>query len=63
MSLPDLSKVHVPDAIKVNEIILDYLTDRSKQRVEDINRFIESSNRTDQLVIEVFKGLIAKNKV
>lgn len=63
MSSPsDISKIRIPDAIQVNEVILDYLAARSAQRTAEIDKIIQASNRTDQLVIEVFKGLIARTK-
>jgi len=58
----EITKIHIPDAIKVNELMLEYLTDRAIQRTEEINAFIRTSNKTDILIMEVFKGLIANHK-
>jgi len=58
----DIMKIHIPDAIKVNELLLEYMTASAVKRTEEINAFIQSSNKTNILIMEVFKGLIANRK-
>ncbi|MFZ5426912.1 MAG: hypothetical protein ACOZEN_08050 [Thermodesulfobacteriota bacterium] len=58
----DIMKIHIPDAIKVNELLLEYMTASAVKRTEEINAFIQSSNKTNILIMEVFKGLIANRR-
>lgn len=58
----DIMKIHIPDAIKVNELLLEYMTASAVKRTEEINAFIQNSNKTNILIMEVFKGLIANRR-
>ncbi|MBI4805162.1 MAG: hypothetical protein HY795_07995 [Desulfovibrio sp.] len=52
----------IPDAIVINKIIQEYMVVSSRLRNAEIEAFANSANRTDVLMMEVFKGLIAKAK-
>jgi hypothetical protein len=52
----------IPDAIELNKVILEFMIARSHQRTAEIEAFANGSNRTDRLVMEVFKGLITSSK-
>ncbi|WP_243361928.1 hypothetical protein [Fundidesulfovibrio terrae] len=52
----------IPDAIELNKVILEFMIARSHKRTAEIDAFVNGSNRTDMLVMEVFKGLIASAK-
>ena len=48
-----------PDAIVLNKAIQEFMVARSHQRNMEMEAFAEGANRTDLLIMEVFKGLIA----
>lgn len=52
----------VPDAIAINKLIMEYMTKRAAVRIAEIDAFVNSSNKTNLLVMEVFKGLIRSDK-
>lgn len=53
----------ITDGIRVNQMILEYMLAKGAERTAEMNAFTKASNRTDVLIMEVFKGLIASRKV
>lgn len=52
----------LPDAVAVNKLIQEFMVVRSKERLAEIDTFVNSPNKTTLLIMEVFKGLIANSK-
>lgn len=53
----------ITDGIRVNQMILEYMLAKGAERTAEMDAFTKSSNRTDVLIMEVFKGLIASKKI
>lgn len=53
----------IPDAVEINKLIQQYMAMRSNERRAEVDSFVNSSTKADQLIIEVYKGLIASSKV
>ena len=53
----------LPDAIQINKIIQEYMVVRTAERIAEIDTFVNASNKTNLLIMEVFKGLIASSRV
>jgi len=53
----------ITDGIRVNQMVQEYMLAKGIERLAEIEAFTKASNRTDVLIMEVFKGLIASRKV
>jgi len=53
----------ITDGIRVNQMILEYMLANGAKRLAEVDAFVHAPNRTDVLIMEVFKGLIASRKV
>jgi hypothetical protein len=54
--------IRMLDAIEINKVIQEFMVVSSRLRNAEIEAFANGTNRTDALIMEVFKGLIAKAK-
>jgi len=61
MSNPS-APARIPDAIELNKVIQEFMVLRAHRQTAEMNAFVNGSNRTDMLVMEVFKGLITSLK-
>lgn len=52
----------LPDAIALNKVIEQFAVVRAQRRDAEMSAFANGTNRTDRLIMEVFKGLIASAK-
>lgn len=59
---PISAEAQIPDAIIINKAIMEYMTVKAAARVAEMDAFVESSNKTNLLLMEVFKGLVASVK-
>lgn len=55
-------QIKIPDAIILNKLIQEYMVVNARNRAAEIDAFVNSSNKTSILVMEVFKGLIASRR-
>uniref|UniRef100_A0A7C3W888 Uncharacterized protein n=1 Tax=Fundidesulfovibrio putealis TaxID=270496 RepID=A0A7C3W888_9BACT len=55
-------QIKIPDAIILNKLIQEYMVVNAHNRAAEIEAFVNSSNKTSILVMEVFKGLIASRR-
>jgi hypothetical protein len=59
---PISAEAKIPDAIVINKAIMEYMTVKAAEHVAEIDAFVESSNKTNLMLMEVFKGLVTSVK-